>query len=180
MFMAHKGLNDTHIHFHSFDGANWKSGGYVGVLGAETTLPVALATFNDRMYLAYKGVNDNSIYFTSYNLIGNSWDQPKKINDRDWTSQPVALAEFDGKLYMAHKGGGTDNGIYYNSFDGKNWGLDRGVPGSITTEPVALAVFNKNLYLAYKDASNSNIHYKPFDGVSWGTQQTVPSASTTE
>lgn len=99
------------------------------------------------------------------------------------TRMPSALAEFKGKLYAAWNGYHND-GVYYASFDGTNWGPQSQIPFSATegtTNPPALAVLNGKLYCAWVQPGGvQQIHLAHIDehGKEWTRDGTLKNIGT--
>ena len=92
---------------------------------------------------------------------------------------PVAVADFNNKLYLVWKGMERDDRVWFNSFDGKNWGTQQQVPGILSSTGVALAVYGGKLFMAWKGMlSDQGIYYTTFNGTTWAPQQQVPGVGT--
>ncbi len=140
-------------------------------------LPVALETFNGKLYMVWKGMErDDRVFYSSFD--GNSW-QPQKQVPGIGSSTGVALAVFQNKLYMAWKGILGDEGIYYTYFDGVNWAPQKLVSGVGTSVGPRLAVLGNNLFMAWKGLEgDQRIFFNQFNGSTWTAQQFVPNVAT--
>jgi hypothetical protein len=89
------------------------------------------------------------------------------------------LAVFDGRLYMAWKGINDSQGIWFNSFDGKNWSPQHRVTGVGTGVGPSLAVFHSRLYMAWRGAGLDNdIYWTDRQSGDWIPQHKVGGART--
>jgi hypothetical protein len=145
---------------------------------AQSSLPPALATYNNQLYMAYLGWGASSNLYSCY-FDGSTWHSQINITDQNGakSSTNPALASFNGKLYMAYKGSSSNN-LYICSFNGSEWGDQTKISGqndAQTGSAPALAAFNGRLYLAYRGWGMSNSLYvcSSSDGVNWGAQTNV-------
>jgi subtilase family serine protease len=140
-------------------------------------LPVALETFNGKLYMAWKGIErDDRIFYSSFN--GTTWT-PQQMIPGIGSSSGVSLAVYAGKLYMAWKGVLGDQGIWYSSFNGTTWAPQQLVPGIGTSVGPRLAVLGNNLFMAWKGVENDQrIFFNQFNGTTWTAQQLVPGVAT--
>jgi hypothetical protein len=140
-------------------------------------LPVAVETFNNKLYMVWKGMErDDRVFFSSFD--GTSWTPQQQVTGIG-SSTGVALTVYDGKLYMAWKGILGDQGIYYTHFDGKIWAPQQLVPGIGSSVGPRLAVLGNNLFMAWKGVeSDQRIFFNQFNGSSWTPQQFVINAAT--
>jgi len=88
------------------------------------------------------------------------------------TSGRPALTMFQNRLYAAWKGAGSDERMFWSSFNGRNWAAQQvGIGGGTSGSP-ALAVFRNRLYAAWKGAGNDQrMFWSSFDGSTWAPQQ---------
>jgi kumamolisin len=140
-------------------------------------LPVALATFNSKIYMGWKGMErDDRVFFSSFN--GTSW-APQQQVPNILSSAGVSLAVYAGKLYMAWKGMLSDPGIYYSHFDGTTWAPQQLVAGIGTSVGPTLAVLGNNLFMAWKGLEgDQRIFFSQFNGSTWTAQQFIPNVAT--
>ena len=89
----------------------------------------------------------------------------------------LGIAAFGNDLVAAWRGFGTDDGLYYSSFNGSSWSGPTQIPGAGSTIGPSLAGFGGRLYAAWKgtDAGNA-LWYSSFDGSSWAPQAQIPGA----
>lgn len=146
--------------------------------GAQSSLPPALAPFDNQLYMAWQGWGASSKLYSCY-FDGTTWHPQINVTNQNGakTSTSPALAAFNGKLFMAYKGA-SSNSLYVCSFDGSEWGSQTkvtGQNGAETGSAPALAAFNGRLYLAYRGwgASNSLYVCSSSDGAKWGSQTKV-------
>ncbi len=142
-----------------------------------TGLPMAMATFNNRLYMVWKGIErDDRVFFSYYN--GQTW-VPQQMIAGIGSSSGVSLAVYGNKLYMAWKGILGDQGIYYSSFDGNTWAAQKEVAGIGSSVGPRLAVLGNNLFMAWKGVENDQrIFFNQFNGSTWTAQQVVPGVAT--
>ena len=89
-----------------------------------------------------------------------------------------AISELDGKLYAVWRGSGSDQGLWYASFDGSNWSAQARIPHVASSAGPALAAFGNKLYAAWKGSNaDQRIWYASFDGSKWSTQAKIPGAA---
>ena len=140
-------------------------------------LPVALATFNGKLYMAWKGMErDDRVFFSSFN--GSAW-APQQQVPNILSSGGVALAVYGGKLFMAWKGMLGDQGIYYSRFDGNVWAPQQLIRGIGTSVGPSLAVLGNNLFMAWKGLEgDQRIFFNQFNGSTWTAQQFIPNVAT--
>jgi hypothetical protein len=140
-------------------------------------LPVALETFNGKLYMVWKGIErDDRVFFSSFN--GTTWT-PQQLIPGIGSSSGVSLAVYGGKLYMAWKGVLGDQGIWVSSFNGTTWAPQQLVPGIGTSVGPRLAVLGNNLFMAWKGVENDQrIFFNQFNGATWSAQQVVPGVAT--
>jgi hypothetical protein len=112
------------------------------------------------------------IWFTAFD--GNNWvipDIPVTQNGHSLTSDTPTMANFGGKLYLAYRGNGSDNSLWYNTFDGHSWlaqdlEITKNGHSQTSTGP-AIAEYNGKLYLAYRGAGDDSLWYNVYDGNGW-------------
>ena len=140
-------------------------------------LPMALATFNGRLFMAWKGIErDDRVFFSSFD--GQTW-APQKMIPGIGSSSGMALAVYGGKLFMAWKGVLGDQRIWYSTFDGANWAPQKLVPNIGSSVGPRLAVLGNNLFMAWKGVENDQrIFFAQFNGSTWTAQQSMPNAAT--
>lgn len=140
-------------------------------------LPVAIASFNNKLYMAWKGMErDDRVFFSSFN--GSSWAPQQQVPGIG-SSSGVSLAVYGGKLYMAWKGILSDQTMWYSSFNGTSWAPQQLIPGVWSSVGPRLAVLGNNLFMAWKGMENDQrIWFNQFNGSSWTPQQFVPNVAT--
>ena len=107
-------------------------------------------------------------------MSGNQRSIPNAI-----TSVGPSLAVFNGRLFAAWKGGGSDQSIYFASFDGSNWTLPTLFPGVGTSHGPAIISAFGTLLAAWKGIEgDSGIYYSTFDGRGWASQKGIEHAAT--
>ena len=90
----------------------------------------------------------------------------------------LGITAFGNDLVAVWRGFGTDQLLYYSSFDGSNWSAPANIPGVSSSIGPSLAVFNGGLYAAWKGfATDSLLYYSSFDGSSWAPQEMIPGVS---
>ena len=96
------------------------------------------------------------------------------------SSRGPSLCQFNGRLYAAWKGSGTDEQLWYSSFDGSSWAPQATIPGAASAIGPALAGFGNKLYAAWRGSgfgSDQGLYYSSFDGSSWAPRATIPGAA---
>jgi hypothetical protein len=89
-----------------------------------------------------------------------------------------ALAEFKGKLYAIWRGAGTDDQLWYASFDGSKWAAPARIGGVGTSAAPSLAVFRDKLYAAWKGRrTEQTLWFASFDGLKWSGRARIPGGS---
>jgi hypothetical protein len=89
-----------------------------------------------------------------------------------------ATAEFNGKLYAAWKGLGSDDRLWYASFDGTKWSAQAAISNATSSVGPSLAAFGNQLYAAWKgDGTDQRLWYATFDGINWSAQVQIPTAA---
>jgi len=87
----------------------------------------------------------------------------------------LGIAAFGNDLVAAWRGFGSDQGLYYSSFDGSSWAPQATIPGAGSSVGPALCEFNGRLYAAWKGSgTDEQLYYSSFDGSSWAPQATIP------
>ena len=85
---------------------------------------------------------------------------------------------------MVWKGAGGDPGIWWTTFDGKQWrpSGQQKIPGAGASQRPALAVFKGVLYMAWKGVGNDpNIFFTTYtDKGGWTAQQHIPNVGTSD
>jgi hypothetical protein len=140
-------------------------------------LPVAIETFDNKLYMVWKGMErDDRVFFSTFN--GTSWAPQQQVPGIG-SSTGVALAVYAGKLFMAWKGVLSDQGIYYTTYDGASWAPQQRVAGVATSIGPRVAVLGKALFMVWKGEENDQrIFFNRFNGSSWTAQQFVPNVAT--
>jgi subtilase family serine protease len=140
-------------------------------------LPVAIETYDSKLYMVWKGEErDDRVFMSTFN--GTAWS-PQQLIPGIGSSTGVALAAYGGKLYMAWKGVLGDQGIYYSAYNGTSWTPQQLVAGIGSSVGPRLAVIGNNLFMAWKGVENDQrIFFNQFNGSSWTAQQFVPSVAT--
>ncbi len=89
-----------------------------------------------------------------------------------------AISQFNGTLYAAWKGLGSDDRLWYASFDGSKWSAQVQIPNATSSTSPALSVFGNNLYVAWKgDGTDQRLWYAAFDGSTWSAQTQIAGAA---
>ena len=191
LYAAWKGGGDDeriwYSRFAGFDGIGgliWASPQVILPGFAASSVRPSLAVFNDRFYAAWKGGgSDERIWWSSFDVEPVTEDRAPS-----WAPQQVilpgvvassvgpSLALFNGRLYGAWKGGGSDERIWWSSFDGSSWAPQQVILPGVVASSVgpSLAAFNGRLYAAWKGGgSDERIWWSSFDGSSWAPQQVI-------
>ncbi|WP_414514477.1 hypothetical protein [Nostoc sp. PCC 9305] len=92
------------------------------------------------------------------------------------------MAFFQDKLYLTWRG--AEEGLYYASFDGKNWSEQNRADkfGISQNSSPALTVHQDKLYMAWRGAGagKEKIYYASFDGKNWSEQNRAANFGITE
>jgi hypothetical protein len=87
----------------------------------------------------------------------------------------LGIAAFGNDLVAAWKGSGSDQQLYYSSFDGSSWAPPATIPGTDSSIGPSLCEFSGRLYAAWKGSgSDQQLYYSSFDGSSWAAPATIP------
>lgn len=116
-YFAVKASSGNGIYIASTDGrGNWSN--WTQIPGSTDTSPV-LVTYNNRLYLFVRGL-DGAIYYKSMNSSG-TWSAWSTVPGWSSSDHPAATVLGD-YLWLFAKGSGSNNSIYYRSFNGTTWG----------------------------------------------------------
>ncbi len=97
------------------------------------------------------------------------------------TTKPVAKAipSNTPRLFAVWKGLGTDQRLFWSSFNGTVWATQQQIPGQFSTVGPVLAVFGGKLYAAWRGiGSDTHIYWATFNRMAWTISQVVPQAAT--
>jgi len=87
----------------------------------------------------------------------------------------LGIAAFGTDLVAAWKGFGTDQSLWYSSFDGSNSSAPAKIPNVGSSWGPSLAEFNGRLYAAWRGTgTDQSLWYSSFDGSNWAPQAQVP------
>ena len=159
------GGGDEQIWYSHLDGSSWAQPrvilpGIESVIAPSSVGPslATLVTEGGPLYAAWKGGGDDERIwysrFTGFDGIGGlTWAPPQAILPGTVASSArPSLAAFNGRFYAAWKGGGSDERIWWSSFDGSSWAPQQVIlPGTVASSVgPSLAAFNGRLYAAWK------------------------------
>jgi hypothetical protein len=152
---------DNNLYYRTYDGAVWS---IWKIIPGQTNYEPAAAFFDGKLQVAIVGTQYNAIYWGSVNLATGEFS--------DWTwiegasDSTPALAASENKLCLVVRG--TDNLLYYRTFDGSNWTPTWGmIPGETMYEPAAVGVGNR-LDVAIVGMQYNAIYYGSVDLTSGG------------
>lgn len=95
------------------------------------------------------------------------------------TPDPVAKKVPSHVLFAVWKGMGSDQRLFWSSFDGSSWVGQQQVPGVSSSAGPALAVLGKQLYAAWKGGgSDTRVYWTTFNKTAWARVQQVPQVAT--
>lgn len=152
------------------------------LVNAKTTDRPALASMNGVLYMVWKGGTDKGndhqkIWYAT--LTGNVWATQTSMPDPIRTTVGPSLAVWSvgsvQALFAAWKGG-TDERIYYSTFDGSKWTPQNEIPGPVAcSNGPSLAYYANSLFAAWKGGgSDKSIWYAFFNGNTWSWQYLMP------
>jgi hypothetical protein len=148
---------DSNLYYCTYDGVAWNSSWQV--IPGQTNYEPAAAFFDGKLQVAIVGAQYNAIYWGSINLATGEFS--------DWTwiqgasDSTPALATSESKLCLVVRG--TDNLLYYRTYDGSNWTPNWStIPGETLYEPAAVGVGNR-LDIAIVGMQYNAIYYGSVD-----------------
>ena len=137
------------------------------------------------LYSAWRGEGSDTRLFYA-KLDGRAFSPPQLIPAAASSVGPSLCAcNFAGveSLYAAWKSTGSDQSLWYASFDGTNWSaqallVSRGAAANmvpLSSVGPSLAALNGVLYAAWKgSACNQGLWFASFDGANWSPQTQIP------
>lgn len=138
--------NDQNLYFASY-GGTWmgqtEDSTYSPIPGVGSSHGPSLAQFQGRVYAAWIGEwGDEGIYYASYDGGTRQWMGQTKNSTHSQipgvaSSIGPCLAVFNDLLYAVWKGEGTDQGLYYATFDGSVWTGQTAIQGIRTGQDMA-------------------------------------------
>lgn len=124
------------------------------------------------LYLAWKGSDgDKRIWYSSFD--GSSWAEqqslpdPIRTNARPGLGALVPTSGSGTQLWAAWKSEGSDDSIYYSTFNG-SWSQQTQLvlpdsPAVKTTDGPAISSFDGLLYIMWKGSPDNGIYWTSFD-----------------
>jgi hypothetical protein len=189
LFAAWKGeVGDDRLFYSQFDGSVWSP--QVQIPGVASSIGPALSVSPDGLYLyaAWRGAgSDERLWYASFD--GSDWSAQALIPGAASSVGPALswhwspLAGF--KVTAAWKGSGSDESLWYASFDGSNWSAQALIPGAASNiGPAMSSTFPPGgLYpligpiAAWKGSgSDERLWYASYDvdGNNWSAQAQIP------
>ncbi|RCS21391.1 hypothetical protein DUT91_24455 [Phyllobacterium salinisoli] len=122
--------------------------------------------------------------FAETGIDDDEWSTPSPVPKTKSHARP-ALAHFQGRVWCVHRGGGSDLGLYSNSFKyaapgvaGGGWSGDTPIPNQKSADGPALAILNDQLWCVYRGGApghnNPQLYYTYYDGNNWSDAQDIP------
>ncbi|MEM3426583.1 MAG: C10 family peptidase [Thermoproteota archaeon] len=186
-YFAVKGSSGNSIYVASKGGTGiWSE--WVQIPGQTDTSPV-LVSYNNRLYLFVHGL-DGNIYYKSMNSSG-TWSAWSTVPGWASSDHPAATVVGD-YLWLFAKGSGSNNSIYYRSFDGTLWGTTHILSGATNVAPAVVTfkpdtfttprIFlfvrgtDGSIYYRYTTSSNPTAGWSSWTSLG-GSTPTTPSAA---
>jgi len=154
---------------------------------ALTTKAPAVASDGTNLYAAWRGQSGSGIWFSIYD--GKAWSTQQVVGGSGWTAKTSAAPALQyagepGSVWLAWKGKGSDNRIWFSTWNGSSWSKQMAVAGTDpdwtaeTTSAPTIGAYQTTPYVAWKGAgSDEDIWYSwldDYEGVqSWITQATI-------
>ena len=183
-YAAWKGSDsDETLWYSSFNGASWapqaQIPGAVSPVGPSLAAAVKFVV-DPPLYAAWTGTDsDEQLWYSTFD--GSNWAPPAQIPGESSVGPSLAWfapANADGMLYAAWKGSGSDETLWYSSFDGSNWAPQAQIPGVASSVGPSLAAGPGGLLYAVWQGSDGDqrLWYSSFDGSNWAPQAQIPGA----
>jgi len=143
----------------------------------------ALAQHGDLLYCVHCGDSTDDLKWTVYST-NDGWSDDHDILNHSTATNP-SLVEFNKTLYCFHRGAGSDQSLYYCTFDTarKTWNDDIvikvGDQVHSSVSGCAVAVFNEELQLVYQSGQNHELRHLIFNGTAWRTNNN-PNGTTSD
>jgi hypothetical protein len=129
---------DSNLYYRTYDGTIWSSSWQI--IPGQTNYEPAAAFFDGKLQVAIIGPMYNAIYWGSVDLTNNQFSGWTWI--QGGSDSTPSLSASDNKLCLVVRG--TDNLLYYRSFDGSTWTPGWSlIPGETLYEPAAVGVGNR-------------------------------------
>jgi hypothetical protein len=175
---------DQSLYYAVYNGSHWTTPSQIP--GVASSVGPSLALYNGKVYAIWKGEGtDQSLWYASFDgskwsgqTAGSSQTQIPNVG----SSVGPSLATVGNKLYAVWKGAGTDERLWYASYDGSKWsGQTAGssqtqIPNAASSVGAAIAEFNGKLYAMCKgkdsDVTLYNASFDPNAGTwpsAWAT-----------
>ncbi len=193
LYMVYKGESST-MYVAWFDGTKWfgnvKISSQSGGISPKTSLGVAAAVYNDRLYIAYRGSSSSTLYYAWFD--GAKWggNDPVKVNGKSAeTATTPALTVYTARgvapvLCAAYPGSTTGN-LYFSTFNGSSWsgnqtisvqdGPGKGTPA--THGGIGMAQVGNDLVLLYNGTVRDDIYTVKLSGNAWSGNQMLKDTS---
>jgi hypothetical protein len=137
-------------------------------------MPTLLAPLPDSQH-----IDDSQLRWTSLVDDQDGWSDEQKMA-KVFSEDGPALAGFQDKLFCVARGGGSDQSLWWMSFDG-SWSTYQQIPrpgggaGPWSACAPALAVFQNKLYCVHRgQGDDQSLWWFTFDGNNWSADQQIP------
>lgn len=124
-------------------------------------------------------IDDSQLRWTTFDEQ-NGWSGEQKMA-KVFSEDGPSLAGFQDKLFCVARGGGSDQSLWWMSFDG-SWSTYQQIPrpgggaGPWSASAPALAVFQNKLYCVHRgQGPDQSLWWFTFDGNNWSLDQQIPS-----
>ena len=170
---------DQSIYYAIYNGSHWTTPSQIP--GVASSVGPSLALYGGKVYAIWKGEGtDQSLWYASFDgskwsgqAAGSSQTQIPNVG----SSVGASLATVGTKLYAVWKGEGTDQRLWYASYDGTKWSGQTQISGASSSVGAAIAEFKGTLYAMCKGKdSDVSLYNASFNTIT----NTWPSAWATD
>jgi hypothetical protein len=166
VYLAYRGCESNNIYYTSTaDGKNWAPKQMIPSHIAQTTEPVGLAAFKDRLYVAHKGEDkNNQIFYTSTANPSDSasWATEQTVPDvgvpnvmSGMSGVPALVATAPCVLEVYFRSASDYIIIKNSTSDGTNWGKNHFAYGSTHYSPALGLLPDRHVVLVITEPSGS-------------------------
>jgi hypothetical protein len=179
-YAAWKGdYSDPRLFTSKYNGSSWEP--QVQIPNAYSDNGPAIAQYGSTLVAAWKSVFDSTMWYAILENENGKWSTPAQIGSVGSSVGP-SLAAFDNVIYAAWKGEGTDQGIYYTTYDQDGWHTQARIPSVATSVGPSLVGVGDRLYAVWKgEASDETLYYAYYPyrtGATkpWSPQNPIPAS----
>jgi hypothetical protein len=110
-----------------------------------------------------------------------AWSAPQPIPYASSSNgSGLGVTVYGGALHMVYKGSGTDQRLFWTTYNGASWSYPQQIPGANSTNGGYLQVFNGRLNVVYKGSgTDERLWSASYDGSAWTSPQPIPYANST-